>query len=140
MSLLTLLAFSVYVSHVKSTFDFSNLDAANFQYFKYPPTTTLKPIFFRDIHGDLYSIRRKPNPPSKFEDTKNRTKAVFAYFKNLILGVKKHRIKTPHVIDPEVKSQTKEIFQAKHGRYAEKLVDFLGRGPSHENLIKAGVI
>lgn len=124
-----------------ATFDFSNLDAMNFQYFKYPPATTQKPIFFHDIHGRLYSIRKKPDPPpSKFEDTKNRVKAVFVYFKNLLMGIHKHRIKTPHFIDPEVKPDASEKFQARHGKYGEKLVELLGQGASHENLIRAGVI
>lgn len=130
--------------HVLGTFDVSNLDAANFQYFKYPPTTTQKPIFFRDIYGDLYSIRKKPDPPTKFsrlEDAKNRVKAIFVYFKNLLMGIKKHKIKSKHVIDPEVKNEIRERFQAKHGKFAEKLINFLGQGPhSHENLVRAGVI
>lgn len=123
-----------------ATFDISNLDAANFEYFKYPPTTTQRPVLFRDAYGDLYSIRKIPDKPSKFEDAKNRVKAVFKYFKILLMGNHKHRIKRPHYIDPEVPKEKSEMFQAKHGKYAEKLVDFLGRGPSHENLVRAGVI
>lgn len=130
-------------SHVLATLDLTNLDAVNFQYFRYPTTTTKKPVFFRDIYGELYSIRKKPEPPTKFsrfEDTKNRAKAIFLYFKNLIFGIKKHRTIISHIIDPEVKKEISEKFQARHGKYGEKLIELLGRGPSHENLIKAGVI
>lgn len=123
-----------------ATFDMSNLDAANFEYFKYNPTTTKKPIFFRDIYGDLYSIRKIPDKPTKFEDAKNRVKAVFRYFKTLLMSDNKHRVRRPHIIHAELPKGISEKFQAMHGKHAEKLVDFLGRGPSHESLVRAGVI
>lgn len=124
-----------------ATFDWTNLDVMKFEYFKYPPATTQRPIFFRDTHGRLYSIRKKPDQPvSKLEDSKNRAKAVFVYFRNLLMGIHKHRQKSPHFIDPEIKPEKSEKFQARHGKFGEKLVELLGQGHSHENLVRAGVI
>lgn len=126
------------VISVRATFDWSNLDLMNFQYFKYPATTS-KPIFFKS-NGQLYSIRRIPEKPSKFEDLINRTTAMYKYIKGVALGTDEERIKTKHIIDPDMGEKLSQQFQFKHGKRAEKLVDFLGSGPSHESLKSANVI
>lgn len=124
-----------------ATFDWSNLDLKNFEYFRYPTTKAPKPYFFKDIYGHIYSIRKIPDPPpSRIVDTKNRIKAIFKYFKNLLMGTKREQMKKIHIIEPEVSNKTSEKFQAKHGKYGEKLIEFLGQGPSREELIEAGVI
>lgn len=110
----------------------------NFEYFRY---TTPKPYFFKDIYGHVYSIKKLPDPPpTRIVDTKNRIKAIFRYFKNLLMGTKREQTRRPHIIEPEVSNKTSEKFQSKHGRYGAKLIEFLGQGPSHEKLIEAGVI
>lgn len=112
----------------------------NFEFFRYPTTKAPKPQFFK-IHGQIYSIRKKPDPPpSRIVDTKNRIKAIFKYFKNLLMGTKREQLKRSHIIEPEVNHKISEKFQNKHGKYGEKLIEFLGQGPSYEKLIEAGVI
>lgn len=123
---------------VHATFDWSNLDVTNFKYFKYPRTTP-KPIFFQS-HGHIYSIRRIPEKPSKFEDLINRSKAVVQYLSGVAFGKDGERSKTKHIVDPEAGEKLSQRFQQKHGPKAEKLVEFLGAGPSRENLIRANVI
>lgn len=124
------------VVNIRATFDWSNLDLMNFQYFKYPPT---KPIFFKS-NGHLYSIRKIPEKPSKFEDFINRSKAMYKYIKGVALGTNEERIRTTHIVDPDMGEKLSQQFQFKHGKGAEKLVEFLGTGPSHESLKSANVI
>lgn len=109
----------------------------NFEYFKYPKT--VKPIVF-ERHGVLYSIREIPDPPTKLEDTVNRGKAVVKYFKDLLLGTTKERLKSKHVLDPKFGEKWRKIFQAKHGKFGENLVMLLGDGPSKDELVKSGAI
>lgn len=110
----------------------------NFKYFKYPKIT-LKPFYYTR-HGQLYSIRKIPDPPTKFEDTKNRAKAVITYFKNLLLGNPNERTKLSHVFDPKSGEKSSTVYQAKYGKFGEKLVNLLGVGPSHDSLVENGVI
>jgi hypothetical protein len=126
------------VVNTRATFDWSNMDLMNFQYFKYPPTT-IKPIFFKS-NGHLYSIRKIPEKPSKFEDFINRSKAVYKYIKGVALGTDEERIKTVNIVDPNEGEKLNHQFQFKHGQRAEKLVEFLGTGPSLESLKSANVI
>jgi hypothetical protein len=127
---------------IGATFDYSNMDPVNFQYFKYPRMTTKKPIFFYK-HGELYSIRKKPETMPKvnrIEDTFNRAKAVINYFNNLLFEKEKDRMNTKIKFDPKTAENLSHSFQSKHGKYGEKLIEFLGSGPSKTNLIRAGVI
>ncbi|KAL7046251.1 hypothetical protein ACKWTF_002524 [Chironomus riparius] len=135
---LVLLSILMTVVNIRATFDWSNLDLMNFQYFKYPSTTS-KPLFFKS-NGHLYSIRKIPETPSKFEDFINRSKAMYTYIKAVALGTNEERIRTTHIVDPDMGEKLSQQFQFKHGKGAEKLVEFLGTGPSHESLKSANVI
>jgi hypothetical protein len=115
------------------------LDVINFQYFKERPTTTVKPHYFH-THGHLYSIRKKPDLPNKFQQTISKTKAVVKYLKGVAFGNEEEQIKVKFLVDPEAAEKRSKPFQDKHGRHGEKLVEFLGSGPSRENLIRAGAI
>lgn len=128
------------LTRASPTFDLSNLDLVNFQYFKYPDATTQKPIYF-ERNGHLYSIRRIPDKPNKLQTTVSKTKAVFKYLKGLAIGNEEERIKVKHTIDPNLAAEKlNKPFEEKYGKYGKNLVEFLGNGPSHENLIRAGVI
>lgn len=116
----------------------TNVDLDKFQYVKYPKTT-LKPFFFRR-HGQLFSIRKIPDPPTKFEDTINRAKAAVKYFRDLAFGNPAHRIKSEMVLDPSFGRKWSDAYQAKHGKHGEKLVELIGSGPSKEKLIESGLI
>ncbi|KAG5677856.1 hypothetical protein PVAND_007576 [Polypedilum vanderplanki] len=135
----TILLAILVISQVNATLDWTNLDLMNFQYFKEKPTTTVKPIFFRS-HGHLYSIRRIPDSPNKFQQTVSKTKAVLKYLKGVAFGTEEEKIKISHEFDPTSAEKLSKSFQEKHGKYGEKLVEFLGSGPSRENLIRAGAI
>ena len=100
----------------------------------------MKPFYFKQ-HGQVYSIRKIPDPPAtKLEDKKNRAKAIVKYFSDLFLGNPNERIKFKQVFDPTFAERLSKIFQAKHGQFGENLVSLLGNGPSHEELVKNGVI
>ncbi|CRL03480.1 CLUMA_CG016947, isoform A [Clunio marinus] len=125
----------------QATFDFSNVDLVNFQYFKYPKTsTTNKPFFLIERNGRIYGIRRIPDPPNKIQKTIDHAKAVFSYLKGVAIGTSKEKIKSKHVFDPEFGDKKSFAFQAKHGKFGEKLVDLLGSGPSYERLVQSGAI
>lgn len=85
-------------------------------------------------------IRHVPEKPSKFEDFLNRSKATVAYFAEVAFGKSGERTNIQHVIDPEMGEKLSSRFQQKHGKQAEKLVEFLGSGPSREKLIRANAI
>jgi|SRR5690349_15939508 len=116
-----------------ATFDWSNMDLVNFQYFKYPATTTEKP-FYIERHGIIYSLRKIPQPTNKLEDSMNRASAVVKYFKNLALGNPDEKIKSMKILDPQFGEKWSKHFQSKHGAFGEKLVDLLGSGISNEEL------
>lgn len=99
----------------------------------------MKPVYITH-HGELYSIRKIPDPPSKLQDTVNRAKAVVTYFKNLAFGNPKHRIKSRLLFDPDSGRKLSHNYQSKYGEKGEKLVDLLGSGPSRDELIQKGVI
>lgn len=124
------------ITGIRATFDWSNLDLVNFEYFKYPRTTA-KPFYLKR-RGVLYSIRQIPDPPTKLEDTTNRAKAVVTYFKNLLLGNPNER--TESRLDPAFGEKWSETFQAKHGKFGEALVNLLGEGASHDVLVESGAI
>lgn len=111
----------------------------NFQYFKYPQTTAQKPIFIQR-YGHLYSIRKIPDPPGKLEDTVNRARAAIKYLKGVAFGTEEEKQKFKHVFNPDLAKMLSSSFQSKYGKHGEKLIDFLGSGPTNENLIRAGVI
>jgi len=123
---------------IHATFDWSNLDLMNFEYFKYPKTT-VKPFYVKR-HGQLYSIRKIPDPPTKLEDATNRAKAVVTYFKNLLLGNPGERTDSKHIFDPRLAEKFSSFYQAKHGKFGEDLVDLLGKGASHDTLVASGAI
>lgn len=123
-----------------ATLDWSNLDLVNFEYFKEKPTTTKRPYYFKSHDGHLYSIRKIPDPPNKFQRTVSKTKAVLSYLKGVAFGNDEERIKYKLEIDPTAAEKLTQKFQEKHGKFGEKLVEFLGSGPSRENLIRAGAI
>lgn len=110
----------------------SNLDLVNFKYFKYPQTT-IKPFYFKH-HGQVFSIRKIPKPPTKIEDTINRTKAAAKYLKNLAFGNPDEKIRSPLILDPDFGKKWAQKYQSKHGKFGEKLVDLLGSGASPEDV------
>jgi len=123
------------LSAVQAYSDLTNVDLINYQYFKYP---TEKPIILRAADGHLIAIRRKPTMTNRFVDTINRTRAVFKYFKDLFFGTTKERTKSLNIVKPE--STLSQQFQAKHGKFGEKLVELLGSGASREELIRNDAI
>jgi hypothetical protein len=110
----------------------------NYEFFKYPQTT-VKPIFIKH-HGRVYSIRKIPDEPSKIEDTVNRAKAVFKYFKDLTVGRDGEQVKTNYVLDPDFGRKWASNYQSKHGRFGDKLVHLLGSNPSREEIAHSGLI
>lgn len=128
-----LIVLSLCIVGALATFDLSNVDLINFEYFKYPPTSTAKPYYFIR-NGITYSIRKLPPSTSKFEDSLNRAKAVAKYLRNLALGNPDEKIKSKHVLDPEFGKKWSQHFQSKHGAFGEKLVTLLGSGISREEL------
>lgn len=123
---------------VKATFDLSNVDLMDFKYFKYPKTTK-KPFLFRH-HGQLFSIRKIPDPPNSLDDAINRGKAVIKYLKNVALGNPEMSIKSELIIDPDLSRKLSRQFQQKHGRFGEKLVELLGAGASYRDLVAKGAV
>lgn len=121
---------------VRGTFDWSNLDLVNFSYFKYPPSE--KPILYQR-NGHFYLIRKIPEKPSRIKDIYARSKAVFRYFNELAFGRDNERTNKMHIIDPDMGERLSHVFQHKHGEQAEKLIELLGSGPSHENLLRANI-
>jgi hypothetical protein len=125
---------------VNSTVELDNLDLTKFQYFKYKPIVTSKPLFFVTKGGELISVQRKPEKPTKLQDTVNRVKAVFTYFRNLLFGNPKHKIRSDIDFPPERAEKLSSKYQQKYGKFGKNLIDFLGSGPSLEKLKKAGAI
>lgn len=103
-----------------------NLELDKFQYFKYLSNPPPKPFYFKR-HGELYSIVRKPDPPpSTAQDTFNRVKAVFNYFKHLFFGNPKHQENMRIEFPPERAEILGKDFQMKYGKFGELLVNSLG--------------
>lgn len=124
---------------IQATFDWSNLDLVNFQYFKYPKTTTMKPIFLKH-NGNIYSLRKILKKPTKLEDSFNRATAAVKYLKGLAFGNAEEKIRSKHIVDPEFGRKWSNNYQSKHGKFGDDLVDLLGSGPSHDELVANGVI
>lgn len=123
---------------VRATSDLTNVDLTKFQYFKYPKTTQ-KPLFIK-YHGQVYAIRKIPDPPSKFEIIISHWKAIVKYLKGIAFGNPEQKIKSELLIDPESGDKLSRSFQLKHGKFGEKLVHLLGAGASKHELIAKGAI
>lgn len=135
---LLIAVFITCIAGIRATFDLSNVDLVNFQYFKYPKTT-VRPFYFQRL-GQLYSIRKIPDRPSKIESTVSHAKAVFKYLKGLTFGTTEERIRSSMILDPDFGKKFAETFQSKHGKFGDKLVDLLGSGPTREELVDQEVI
>lgn len=113
---------------VKATFDWSNLDIFNFQYFKYPPPTIRESIFVQK-HGRIYELRNlPPQKPGPIKDGINRAKAIYKYLKAVVAGNPEHEIKTRFEFDPEFGQRWSDSYQKTNGFRGEKLVEDLGNG------------
>lgn len=116
-----------------------NLELAKFQFFKYPPKVTSKPVYLiKD--GKILSVRFLPDHPSRFQDAFNRIKAVTTYFRNLLFGNPQHRIEKKINFPPDRGEKLSDNFQRNHGKNGENLVNLLGSGASSENLVRAGAL
>lgn len=127
-----------FVVVTRATFDLTNVDLTQFQYFKYPKATP-KPFYFNQ-NGLVYSIRKRPDQPSKLQDTINKAQATVKYFRDLAFGKPDDRKRSKHVLDPELGSKLSLTYQFKHGQHGERLVELLGSGPSREKLLQSGAI
>lgn len=112
---------------VNATFDFSNLDLFNFQYFKYPPKTIPPSIFVRK-HGRIYELRPIPQKVGPIKDGVNRAKAIYQYLKGVAFGNPEQEIKMKFEIDPEFGERWSDSYQRINGFRGEKLVEELGNG------------
>jgi hypothetical protein len=70
----------------------------------------------------------------------SQTKAVIKYLKGVAFGNDEEKITIMHEVDPDSGEKLSKPFQEKYGKNGEHLVDFLGSGPSRDNLIRAGAI
>lgn len=107
--------------------DLSTLDAGSFKYFKYPTTTTSRPIL---IHrkGHYIWIRKKPTKPSGLSNGVAKIKSVYNYLKGVVVGNPLQKLKMKFVFDPTSGRKRAHKYQSKYGYRGEKLVEALGRG------------
>ncbi|KAL5286050.1 hypothetical protein ACFFRR_007623 [Megaselia abdita] len=127
-----LLIVVVILAPAKATFDLpdimdlSNVDLANFQYFKYP--------------SKMYLYGAKAMVVDPITDHFARKKAVVTYFRNILFGNPDHNIPTKIVFDPDFGKKWAPYFEGHFGKRGERLIELLGKGYSPEKLRYYGAI
>lgn len=121
-----ILTLCIFVKLTESQLEIEKLELDKFQYFKYTTKIPQKPFFYMQ-HGELYSIIKKPEtPPTRLQDTINRVKAVFNYFKHLLFGNPKHEKSKRIDFPPDRAEKLRESFKNVHGEFGQRLVNALG--------------
>lgn len=106
--------------------DLSNVDLANFQYFKYPPK--------------MYLYGAKAMVLDPINDHFAKKKAVLTYFRNILFGNPAHNIPTKIVFDPDFGKKWAPHFERHFGKKGERLIELLGKGYSPEKLRYHGAL
>lgn len=107
--------------------DLSTLDIDNFKYFKYPTSTTAKPILLYR-KGHYIWVRKIPTKPSGLSHGIAKFKSVYKYLKGVVVGNPLQKVKVKYVFDPNAGQKMSQTYQSKYGFRGEKLVEALGRG------------
>ncbi|XP_055629421.1 uncharacterized protein LOC129770546 [Toxorhynchites rutilus septentrionalis] len=107
------------------TADFYNLDAHNFNYFKYPARPTTR-----------YGLRQVDPDPSLGQ----RAKAVYTYFRNLLLGHPIQQNTYNIMFDPDRALRLRGAYQRQFGVRGENLIALIGNGYSPSELRYYGAV
>jgi hypothetical protein len=117
---------------VRATFDWSNLDLFNFEFFKYPPPTIKASKYFYR-HGHLYELRPIQENPGPLKDGLNKAQAVYKYLKAVAFGDPEQKVKTRFEVDPEFGARWSDSYQRFNGFRGQNLVQALGNGEYNKN-------
>ena len=107
-----------------ATIDLSNADLTNFHYFRLP--------------GEKVGLN-VPNAANELGPLE-KTRAVYTYFRNLLLGHPSHSARYIFVFDPEKAKQLRPLYQRQFGKKGENLVALIGQGYPRDLLEYYGAV